>query len=102
MNLLSKVNIINGFARIISNTEIEVNGEVLSTNSILIAVGGKPFMPDIKGKELCINSDAALDLKKFPASIVINGGGYIALEFAGIFASFGSNVTLVYLSLIHI
>ena len=96
LNLLSKVNIINGFARIISNTEIEVNGEVLSTNSILIAVGGKPFMPDIKGKELCINSDAALDLKKFPASIVINGGGYIALEFAGIFASFGSNVTLVY------
>ena len=53
-------------------------------------------MPDIKGKELCINSDAALDLKKFPTSIVINGGGYIALEFAGIFASFGSNVTLVY------
>ena len=96
LNLLSKVNIINGFAKIISNTEIEVNGEVLSTNSILIAVGGKPFMPDIKGKELCINSDAALDLKKFPASIVINGGGYIALEFAGIFASFGSNVTLVY------
>ena len=96
LNLLSKVNIINGFARIISNTEIEVNGEVLSTNSILIAAGGKPFMPDIKGKELCINSDAALDLKKFPASIVINGGGYIALEFAGIFASFGSNVTLVY------
>ena len=96
LNLLSKVNIINGFARIISNTEIEVNGEVLSTNSILIAVGGKPFMPDIKGKELCINSDAALDLKNFPASIVINGGGYIALEFAGIFASFGSNVTLVY------
>ena len=96
LNLLSKVNIINGFARIISNTEIEVNGEVLSTNSILIAVGGKPFMPDIIGKELCINSDGALDLKKFPTSIVINGGGYIALEFAGIFASFGSNVTLVY------
>ena len=96
LNLLSKVNIINGFAKIISNTEIEVNGEVLSTNSILIAVGGKPFMPDIIGKELCINSDGALDLKKFPTSIVINGGGYIALEFAGIFASFGSNVTLVY------
>ena len=96
LNLLSKVNIINGFAKIISNNEIEVNGEVLSTNSILIAVGGKPFMPDIKGKELCIDSDAALDLKKFPTSIVINGGGYIALEFAGIFASFGSNVTLVY------
>jgi glutathione reductase (NADPH) len=53
-------------------------------------------MPDIVGKELCINSDAALDLNKFPSSIVINGGGYIALEFACIFASFGADVTLVY------
>ena len=96
LNLLSKVKIINGFANIISNNEVQVNGEILSTNSILIAVGGKPYMPDIQGKELCINSDAALDLNKFPTSIVINGGGYIALEFAGIFASFGANVTLVY------
>ena len=96
LNLLSKVKIINGFAKIISNNEVQVNGEILSTNSILIAVGGKSYMPDIQGKELCINSDAALDLNKFPTSIVINGGGYIALEFAGIFASFGANVTLVY------
>lgn len=96
LNLLSKVKIINGFANIISNNEVQVNGEILSTNSILIAVGGKSYMPDIQGKELCINSDAALDLNKFPTSIVINGGGYIALEFAGIFASFGANVTLVY------
>ena len=96
LNLLSKVNIINGFAKIISNNEIQVNGEILSANSILIAVGGKSYMPDIVGKELCINSDAALDLNKFPSSIVINGGGYIALEFACIFASFGADVTLVY------
>ncbi|MBH88478.1 MAG: glutathione-disulfide reductase [Pelagibacterales bacterium] len=96
LNLLSKVNIINGFAKIISKNEVEVNGEVLSSDTILIAVGGKAYMPDIKGKELCINSDAALDLKKFPSRIVINGGGYIALEFAGIFASFGANVTIVY------
>jgi len=96
LNLLSKVKIINGFANIISNNEVQVNGEILSTNSILIAVGGKSYMPDIQGKELCINSDAALDLNKFPTSIVINGGGYIALEFAGIFASFGANVTLIY------
>ena len=96
LDLLSKVNVINGFAKIISNNEIEVNGEVLSTSSILIAVGGKAYMPDIQGKEFCINSDAALDLKIFPSNILINGGGYIALEFAGIFASFGANVTLVY------
>ena len=96
LNLLSKTTIINGFAKLISQNEVEVNGKVLTASSILIAVGGKAYMPDIQGKELCINSDDALDLKKFPNSIVINGGGYIALEFAGIFASFGSNVSIVY------
>ena len=59
-------------------------------------------MPDIDGKELCINSDEALDLEMLPKSIVINGGGYIALEFAGNLSSFVSKVTLVYMSLIHI
>lgn len=96
LNLLSKVEIINGYGKIISNNKVEVNSKVLSAKSILIAVGGRPFMPDIKGKDLCINSDQALDLKVFPNSVIINGGGYIALEFAGIFASFGSKVTLVY------
>ena len=96
LNLLSKVTIINGFAKITGNNQVEVNGKVLSAKSILIAVGGKSYMPDIDGKELCINSDQALDLEMLPKSIVINGGGYIALEFAGIFSSFGSKVTLVY------
>ena len=96
LNLLSKVTIINGFAKITGNNQVEVNGKVLSAKSILIAVGGKSYMPDIDGKELCINSDEALDLEMLPKSIVINGGGYIALEFAGIFSSFGSKVTLVY------
>ena len=96
LNLLSKVTIINGFAKITGNNQVEVNGQVLSAKSILIAVGGKSYMPDIDGNELCINSDEALDLEMLPKSIVINGGGYIALEFAGIFSSFGSKVTLVY------
>ena len=101
LNLLSKVTIINGFAKITGNNQVEVNGKVLSAKSILIAVGGKSYMPDIDGKELCINSDEALDLEMLPKSIVINGGGYIALEFAGIFSSFGSKVTLVYSCLLY-
>ena len=96
LNFLSKVDIINGFGKIISNNEVEVNGNSIKAKTILIAVGGKPYLPKLKGIELCINSDQALDLKALPKSIIINGGGYIALEFAGIFASLGSEVTLVY------
>ena len=96
LNLLSKVDIINGFGKIISNNEVEINSNIIKANKILIAVGGKPFLPKIKGIDLCINSDQALDLKELPKKIIINGGGYIALEFAAIFASFGSDVTLIY------
>ena len=96
LNFLSKVDIINGFGKIVGNNEVEVNGKIIKAKTILIAVGGKSYFPKLKGIELCINSDQALDLKALPKSIIINGGGYIALEFAGIFASLGSEVTLVY------
>ena len=96
LNLLSKVEIINGFGKIVGNNEVEVNGNIIKAKTILIAVGGKTYFPKLEGIELCINSDQALDLKTLPRSIIINGGGYIALEFAGIFASLGSKVTLVY------
>ena len=96
LGLLSKVEIIDGFGKIVSNNEVEVNGNIIKSKKILIAVGGKPFLPEIKGIDLCINSDQALDLKSLPKKIIINGGGYIALEFASIFASFGSDVTLIY------
>ncbi len=96
LNFLSKVDIINGFGKIVGNNEVEVNGKIIKAKTILIAVGGKPYLPKLKGIEFCINSDQALDLKALPKSIIINGGGYIALEFAGIFASLGSEVTLVY------
>ena len=96
LGLLSKVEIIDGFGKIVSNNVVEVNGNIIKSKKILIAVGGKPFLPEIKGIDLCINSDQALDLKSLPKKIIINGGGYIALEFASIFASFGSDVTLIY------
>ena len=96
LNFLSKVDIINGFGKIVGNNEVEVNGNIIKAKTILIAVGGKTYFPRLEGIELCINSDQALDLKTLPRSIIINGGGYIALEFAGIFASLGSKVTLVY------
>ena len=79
LSLLSKVDIIEGFGKIVSNSEVEVNGNIIRSNKILIAVGGKPFLPEIRGIDLCINTDQALDLKSLPKQIIINGGGYIAL-----------------------
>jgi len=74
---------------------VEVNGKRITGANILIAVGGWPSMPDIPGKEHAISSNEALELPSLPKRIVIVGGGYIAVEFAGIFASLGAEVTLI-------
>lgn len=70
--------------------------EVIEAKHILIATGGKPNLPDIVGIEHAITSNEAFDLPEFPKRIVIAGGGYIAVEFAGIFAGLGAEVTLIY------
>jgi glutathione reductase (NADPH) len=80
-----------------SNTVQLLNtGELIEATNILIATGGKPNMPDIPGIEHAITSNEAFDLAEFPKRIVIAGGGYIAVEFAGIFAGLGADVTLIY------
>jgi len=72
-------------------------GETVRANYVLIATGGAPnHGPAIPGIEHVISSDEAFHLPELPKRIVIQGGGYIALEFAGIFAGFGSDVTVVY------
>tara|TARA_B100000686_G_scaffold66910_1_gene72340 strand:- start:3891 stop:5249 length:1359 start_codon:yes stop_codon:yes gene_type:complete len=96
LGLLEKVDIFNGFGTLSNKNQVLVNNNILKAKNILFAVGGKPFMPEIPGIELCINSDQALDLKSIPNKLIINGGGYIALEFAGIFSALGSEVTLIY------
>jgi hypothetical protein len=68
----------------------------LQAKNILIAVGGKPQKLAIPGAEHCITSDEALELEDCPKKVVVLGGGYIALEFAGIFKRFGSDVHVVY------
>ncbi|MCF6322071.1 MAG: glutathione-disulfide reductase [Rhizobiaceae bacterium] len=70
---------------------------VVTAKRILIAVGGTPLrLAQIPGEEMCITSDDVFDLKKQPKSVVIFGGGYIAVEFAGIFNGLGTDTTLVY------
>jgi glutathione reductase (NADPH) len=72
-------------------------GEAVKAKYVLIATGGRPnHGPEIPGIEHVISSDEAFHLTELPKRIVIQGGGYIALEFACIFAGFGSDVTVVY------
>jgi glutathione reductase (NADPH) len=70
--------------------------KAISAKKILIATGGTPYFgPAIPGIEHAISSNEALDLPRLPKSILVYGGGYIALEFACIFTALGSSVTLV-------
>jgi glutathione reductase (NADPH) len=72
-------------------------GETVKANYVLIATGGAPnHGPELPGLEHVISSNEAFHLAELPRRIVIQGGGYIALEFAGIFAGFGSDVTVIY------
>jgi len=72
------------------------DGRELQARYILVATGGHPYIPDIPGKELGITSNEAFHLEKLPHSILIEGGGYISVEFATIFAGLGVNTTIIY------
>lgn len=72
------------------------SGRTVSAHHILIAVGGTPYIPEIEGAELGITSNEAFHLESLPKHVVIAGGGYIACEFAQIFAGLGVGVCQVY------
>ncbi|XP_073022442.1 glutathione reductase, chloroplastic [Primulina eburnea] len=86
------VKLIEGRGKIVDPHTVDVGGKLFSAKNILISVGGRPFIPDIPGSEYAIDSDAALDLPSKPTKIAIVGGGYIAVEFAGIFNGLKSDV----------
>lgn len=80
-----------------NTVRIESSGQEVSARHILVAVGGRPnTMPEISGNEHCIVSDDIFDLPELPESMIVLGAGYIALEFACIFAQLGTKVTVVY------
>ncbi|KAK8702090.1 hypothetical protein V6N13_020460 [Hibiscus sabdariffa] len=86
------VTLIEGRGKIVDPHTVDVDGKLYTARHILISVGGRPFIPDIPGSEYAIDSDAALDLPSKPEKVAIVGGGYIALEFAGIFKGLQSEV----------
>jgi glutathione reductase (NADPH) len=97
-NILDSANVtvIEGRGKILDEHTVEVAGKKYSCERILIAVGGWPNVPDLPGREHALSSNEIFDLDTFPQHIVIVGGGYIAVEFAGIFNGLGAKVVQLY------
>ncbi len=97
-NLLanSGVTLMEGHAKLTGANEVEVNGQRYTAKHILIATGGWPQIPEIPGHEHAISSNEAFFLKELPKRVLVVGGGYIAVEFAGIFHGLGAETSLLY------
>ncbi|MBN1007543.1 glutathione-disulfide reductase [Amphritea pacifica] len=92
----SGVNLLDGRARIVGPNSVEVSGKEYSAERILIATGGWPYVPEFPGNEHVISSNEVFYLDQFPKRAIVVGGGYIAVEFAGIFAGLGAETSLIY------
>jgi len=85
-------------AKILDRHTILVGNETVTTDRIIVATGGWPTMPEIPGIEHAISSNEVFFLPELPKRFVVVGGGYIAVEFAGIMNGLGSQVTQIYRS----
>jgi glutathione reductase (NADPH) len=86
-----------GRAKFVAKDEVEIalesgGSQNVKAKHILIATGGRPSIPDIPGKELCIDSDGFFDLEELPKSIATSGAGYIGVEMSGMLHALGSKV----------
>jgi glutathione reductase (NADPH) len=87
---------LEGRARLVDEHTVRVGDRTITAEHILIAVGGWPHLPDIPGIEHAISSNEAFFLPALPQRTIVVGGGYIAVEFAGIFHGLGAHVTQLY------
>jgi pyruvate/2-oxoglutarate dehydrogenase complex dihydrolipoamide dehydrogenase (E3) component len=91
------IDVIEGDARLVSRNEVDVAGRILRAKDIVIATGARTAVPPVEGlrDQGFLDHASFLDRDEFPASVLILGGGYIGIEFAQIFARFGSRVVVV-------
>jgi glutathione reductase (NADPH) len=96
----SGVQVVYGRARLIDSHAVQIDGDDssarITARNILIATGGRPYVPEVPGREHLLTSNEMFDLDPFPARLLVIGGGYIACEFASIFNGLGSRVTQLY------
>ena len=93
----AKVEIIRDRAVLTGPNGVKLSGgRELSAKYLLVATGGHPYLPDVPGQEFGFTSNEAFHLERLPHSILIEGGGYVALEFATIFAGLGVDTTVIY------
>ena len=90
------VELVRGRGRLASPNEVDVGGRRLAAPRILIATGGAPSADAFPGLDLAMTSNEILDLREIPPTLLVIGGGYIAVEFASILAALGATVTLAY------
>ena len=97
-NLLvnSGAHVINGRARFIDKNTVEIDGKQVSAERIVIATGSWPYVPEFEGSDLAITSNEFFSLEALPKNAVVVGGGYIAIELAGILNGLGVDTTLIY------
>ena len=92
----SGVEVFEGEASLQGQGIVKINDEEIKANKILIATGGWPVKPEIPGEDLAITSNEFFFLDQLPKHVVVVGGGYIAVEFAGILNGLGVDTTLSY------
>ena len=93
----SGVELFKSKAKLVARNKVELDdGRAFTARTVLIATGGRPFVPEFDGNKHVITSNEIFELKKLPSRILIVGGGYIASEFSGIFNGLGVDVTQIY------
>ncbi|MCG6871872.1 MAG: glutathione-disulfide reductase [Gammaproteobacteria bacterium] len=82
-------------ARLLDAATVEAGDQRYQAPHVLVATGGRPWLPAVPGAKLGINSDTVFDLEQVPARLAIIGAGYVAVEFAGVFNALGSQVSML-------
>jgi glutathione reductase (NADPH) len=90
------VQLYRGRATLLDAHTVSIDGQAVTARNILLATGGWPWVPDIPGRELAITSNEFFHLPELPQRVVVVGGGYIAVEFAGVLNGMGAETQLVY------
>jgi dihydrolipoamide dehydrogenase len=93
----AKVDVISGQGRLVSETEVAVNGETLDGRTLVLATGSEPTsLPGLEiDHEYVVSGDDAASMPRIPEDVVIVGGGFIGCEYASIYSRIGSRVTLI-------